>query len=75
MRILFLPAYSPDYNPIENAFSSIKAFPRRHRDLALYKLKLGQGPYVNPWAILFRAVYSVMLEDIYGWYQNCGYVV
>ena len=28
MRVLFLPPYSPDYNPIELAFSSIKAYVR-----------------------------------------------
>ena len=26
MQYMFLPPYSPDYNPIELAFSSIKAF-------------------------------------------------
>jgi transposase len=26
--LIFLPPYSPDYNPIEQAFSSIKAFLR-----------------------------------------------
>jgi hypothetical protein len=25
-KLIFLPPYSPDYNPIEQAFSSIKAF-------------------------------------------------
>jgi len=30
-RVLFLPAYSPDFSPIENAFSKIKAFLRRLR--------------------------------------------
>ncbi len=26
-RLLFLPAYSPDFNPIEYAFSKLKNFP------------------------------------------------
>jgi len=29
-KLIFLPPYSPDYNPIEQAFSSIKAYLRRH---------------------------------------------
>jgi transposase len=29
-KLVFLLPYSPDYNPIEQAFSSIKAFLRRH---------------------------------------------
>jgi transposase len=28
-RLLFLPRYSPDFNPIEGAFSKLKAFLRR----------------------------------------------
>ncbi|KAF8835757.1 hypothetical protein BDN67DRAFT_912411, partial [Paxillus ammoniavirescens] len=28
--LVFLPPYSPNYNPIEQAFSSIKAFLRCH---------------------------------------------
>jgi transposase len=28
-RLLFLPAYSPDFNPIELAFSTIKAWLRK----------------------------------------------
>jgi transposase len=31
--IEFLPPYSPDLNPIEEAFSKIKAFIRRHSDI------------------------------------------
>ena len=32
MRVLFLPPYSPDYNPIEESFSAIKAWIRANRD-------------------------------------------
>lgn len=28
-RVLFLPSYSPDFNPIEQAFSKVKAYLRR----------------------------------------------
>jgi transposase len=31
-RVLFLPPYSPDYNPIELAFSTIKAWFKKNRD-------------------------------------------
>jgi len=33
IRIEFLPPYSPDLNPIEEAFSKIKSFLRRHQIL------------------------------------------
>jgi len=32
VRLEYLPPYSPDYNPIEEAFSKIKAFIRRNED-------------------------------------------
>jgi transposase len=31
-RVLYLPSYSPDYNPIETAFSTVKIWIKRNRD-------------------------------------------
>ena len=31
-RVVFLPPYSPDYNPIETAFSTIKSWIKLNRD-------------------------------------------
>ena len=38
MRLLYLPPYSPDFNPIEEAFSCIKAWIRLHRDEVLIEM-------------------------------------
>ena len=35
-RILYLPPYSPDLNPIETAFSALKSWLKRYRDLVNY---------------------------------------
>jgi|SRR6185295_18070645 transposase len=32
-HVKFLPPYSPDFNPIELAFSAIKAYLRRHNEI------------------------------------------
>jgi hypothetical protein len=32
VRVLYLPPYSPDFNPIETAFSVIKSWLKRHHD-------------------------------------------
>lgn len=32
-RILYLPPYSPDLNPIETAFSALKSWLKRYRDI------------------------------------------
>jgi hypothetical protein len=35
VQIEYLPLYSPDLNPIEEAFSQVKAFIRRNNDIFL----------------------------------------
>lgn len=41
MKIEYLPPYSPDLNPIEEAFSKIKHFIRRHN--TYYEATVGDG--------------------------------
>jgi transposase len=31
-KVIFLPPYSPDYNPIETAFSTVKLWIKRHQE-------------------------------------------
>ncbi|KAJ2932106.1 hypothetical protein H1R20_g5000, partial [Candolleomyces eurysporus] len=49
MRILFLPPYSPDYNPIEEAFSAIKAWIRANRDYVRGELSAGTPENARGW--------------------------
>src|SRR5947207_11935846 len=35
-RVLYLPPYSPDLNPIETAFLAMKSWLKRYRDFANY---------------------------------------
>ena len=62
---LFLPAYSPDFTPIEPAFSKIKAFLRglgaRTRETLLEALRL--------------AVEAITREDAVGWFAHAGYAL
>lgn len=62
--ILYLPAYSPDYNPIELLFSKIKAFVKRLRPLTLPELIQA---FVD-------AVLSVTSDDAKNTFEHCGYV-
>jgi hypothetical protein len=74
MRLVYLPAYSPDFNPIEEGFSAMKARIRLNRDYVLGEM--GNEPTCDPIAMLWEAVFSSMtVENIEGWYRNCGYVV
>lgn len=63
-RVEHLPAYSPDFNPIEECISKIKAILRSLK--ARTKRKLGNA--------LAKAAQMVSLDDICGWFAHCGYV-
>jgi DDE superfamily endonuclease len=71
MRYEFLPPYSPDYNPIEHAFSAIKAYLRQHGDLV--RAATIQTDDTDVYVRLHEAVWSVMPADAEGWFANCGY--
>lgn len=69
-RLVYLPAYSPDFNPIELAFSKIKSWLRGNRDRLNQELETGGGAvYSSFW----EAVHSVTAEDAKGWFKHCGY--
>jgi transposase len=62
-QVLFLPAYSPDLSPIEEAFSKIKAVLRRV--LARTREALQEA--------LSYALTTVSASDAAGWFTHCGY--
>ena len=70
MRLMFLPSYSPDLNPIELAFSSIKAWLHANRDHVNQEMESETGTVYNA---LWQAVHSVTPDKARGWYKHCGY--
>jgi DDE superfamily endonuclease len=71
-RLLYLPTYSPDFNPIEMAFSAIKTWLRTNRDHMDEALESENGTVYN---IFWEAVHSVTVEHTKHWYKACGYNV
>jgi hypothetical protein len=71
MRCEFLPPYSPDYNPIELAFSAIKADFRHH----LPALERGTMTDIQREVLvsIHDSVFSITSEDACGWFRRCGY--
>lgn len=69
-RLLYLPSYSPDFNPIELAFSSIKAWLRANRD----RVSDGMAADGSVYTMLWQAVHSVSAESARGWYKHSGYL-
>ncbi len=62
-ELLFLPSYSPDLNPIEEAFSKIKGIAR----------KAGARPREALVEVIGRALAAVTPEDAAGWFGHAGY--
>ena len=64
-QLLFLPSYSPDLSPIEEAFSKLKAALRRTG--------------ARTWEALEEAIAGALLtitaQDAQGWFQHCGYLL
>ena len=64
-ELVFLPSYSPDLNPIEEAFSKIKNILRKvgaRTHETLLQAMCGALSEVTPW-------------DAAGWFDHCGYEV
>lgn len=62
-RLLYLPTYSPDLSPIEQAFAKIKGMLRRAeaRDREILTELLGM------------ALSAVTADDAHGFFKSCGY--
>jgi transposase len=63
-EVLHIPAYSPDFNPIEECISKIKETLRSLK--ARTKRKLYNA--------LAKAIEKITAQDILGWFKHCGYV-
>jgi transposase len=64
-EIVFLPAYSPDFNPIENFFSWMKEELRKLEARTVDVLSCGIGKLCR----------KLLLSAVLGWYRNAGYNV
>jgi transposase len=62
-QLLFLPAYSPDFSPIEETFSKLKAFLRR----------AGARTRETLLEAIMQALLTVTSKDAHGWFGHCGY--
>jgi transposase len=62
-QLLFLPSYSPDLNPIEEAFSKIKGIVRKARARTREALE----------EAIAMALSAVTPEDAAGWFAHAGY--
>jgi transposase len=65
-KVEFLPAYSPDYNPIEEAFSTIKAWLRRNNH--------EMEAYEDPETPLLMACSQIDNKRAEGYFRHLDYL-
>ena len=61
--VLYLPPYSPDFNPIELKWSKVKTFLKKARAKTLDLLE----------STIAQSLDLVSVADISGWFSHCGY--
>jgi len=61
--VLFIPRYSPDFNPIELLWSKLKAFLRKVKARTTGSLTKA----------IKLALDNISIDDIEGWFRHCGY--
>jgi transposase len=64
-ELLYLPSYSPDFNPIEEAFSKIKGLMRKAQARTREAMLEAMG----------KAISVVTAQDARGFFEHCGYRV
>lgn len=62
-QLLYLPPYSPDFNPIEQAWSKIKQLLRGAKARLLDQLE----------AAIAQAIAAITPENALGYFRHCGY--
>lgn len=60
---LFLPPYSPDFNPIEKAFAKLKALLRKEAERTVSGL----------WSLIGRLVDLFQPDECANYFRSCGY--
>ena len=64
-KVVYLPPYSPDFNPIEMMWSKIKAY--------LRKIKARTKELLED--AIVEALDCITTADILGWFAECGYSI
>ena len=62
-ELVYLPAYSPDFNPIEEAFAKVKDMLRQARARTKDALV----------SVLEKALSAVSAQDARGYFEHAGY--
>ncbi|MDQ3591128.1 MAG: IS630 family transposase [Actinomycetota bacterium] len=62
-QLIYLPPYSPDFNPIEQAFSKLKSYLREASARSQQTLM----------ELIGEALHTISVSDAEGFFKHCGY--
>jgi hypothetical protein len=71
VKLVYLPPYSPDFNPIEECFSFVKAYIRR--DHVEFITEVQSGEDWRAFMFLQDVLYRVTSAHVQGWFRDCNY--
>jgi transposase len=69
-RLLYLPDYSPDYNPIESSFPELEEWLRTNGERVDQALDSAEGTVYD---LFWEAIHSITMKNAKAWYRSCGY--
>lgn len=72
MKYEFLLPYSPEFNPIEEAFAIMKAYIQRHG--TEFRVAMNRVDDLKAYKVLFDAVWSITPAQAAGFYSHSGYM-
>ena len=72
VKLLYLPPYSPDFNPIEECFSYMKAVIRRHGEA--FRAVIESKHQAAIAAFLTDTLETVTMRHARGWFQHSNYL-
>ena len=64
--LIYLPPYSPDFNPLEELFSKVKSYIRRN-DIVFQTAE-------DPEDMIFESFYQVTREDCCAYFRHAEYI-
>ncbi len=64
-KLIYLPPYSPEFNPIEHCWSKVKAYLRKVKPRSVQQLN----------DAIEEALKIITANDAKGWFKHCGYKV
>lgn len=72
VKLIYLPPYSPDLNPIEECFSFVKHYIRRHG--VQFRDMVEHGDEAAPFGFLYGALDHVTADASKSWFRHSGYM-